>query len=76
MRIVKEAEGRRDEILDAAEKLFAAKGFDSTSTGDILDAVGIAKRAPSVCQIASNASANLLYSSTEGHSMAWIICPI
>ena len=34
---------RREEILDAAEKLFAAKGFDNTSTGDILDAVGIAR---------------------------------
>lgn len=43
MRIVKEAEIRREEILDAAEKLFAAKGFDNTSTGDILDAVGIAR---------------------------------
>ena len=43
MRIVKEAEVRREEILDAAERLFAAKGFDNTSTGDILDAVGIAR---------------------------------
>ena len=43
MRIVKEAEERREEILDAAEKLFAAKGFDNISTGDILDAVGIAR---------------------------------
>lgn len=43
MRIVKEAEERREEILDAAEKLFAVKGFDNTSTGDILDAVGIAR---------------------------------
>ena len=43
MRIVKEAEVRKEEILDAAEKLFAAKGFDNTSTGDILDAVGIAR---------------------------------
>lgn len=43
MRIVKEAEVRREEILDAAEKLFAAKGFDNTSTGDILEAVGIAR---------------------------------
>ena len=42
-RIVKEAEARREEILDAAERLFAAKGFDNTSTGDILDAVGIAR---------------------------------
>ena len=43
MRVVKEAEERKEEILDAAEKLFAAKGFDNTSTGDILDAVGIAR---------------------------------
>ena len=43
MRVVKEAEERKEEILDAAEKLFAMKGFDNTSTGDILDAVGIAR---------------------------------
>ncbi|MDD6207290.1 MAG: TetR/AcrR family transcriptional regulator [Clostridiales bacterium] len=43
MRIVKEAEERKEEILDAAEKLFGMKGFDNTSTGDILDAVGIAR---------------------------------
>lgn len=43
MRVVKEAEERKQEILDVAEKLFATKGFDNTSTGDILDAVGIAR---------------------------------
>lgn len=43
MRVVKEAEERKQEILDAAEKLFGIKGFDNTSTGDILDAVGIAR---------------------------------
>lgn len=43
MRIVKEAKERKNEILDAAEELFAAKGFDGTSTGDILDKVGIAR---------------------------------
>lgn len=43
MRVVKEAEERKEEILDAAEKLFAAKGFNNTSTGDILNAVGIAR---------------------------------
>ena len=43
MQIVKEAEERKEEILGAAEKLFAAKGFDSTSTGGILDAAGIAR---------------------------------
>lgn len=43
MRVVKEAEERRNEILDAAEKLFGEKGFDGTSTNDILDEVGIAR---------------------------------
>lgn len=43
MRVVKEAEERKNEILDAAEELFAAKGFDGTSTADILDKVGIAR---------------------------------
>lgn len=43
MRIVKESEERREEILDAAESLFAAKGYTSTSTNDIIDKVGIAR---------------------------------
>lgn len=43
MRIVKEAEERRNEILDAADELFGQKGFDGTSTNDILDKVGIAR---------------------------------
>lgn len=43
MRVVKEAEERRNEILDAAEELFGTKGFDNTSTGDILERVGIAR---------------------------------
>lgn len=43
MRIVKEAKERKNEILDAAEELFAAKGYEETSTGDILDRVGIAR---------------------------------
>ena len=43
MRIVKTAEERRNEILDAAERLFSEKGFDGTSTNDILAAVGIAR---------------------------------
>ena len=43
MRIVKEAEERKEEILDAAEKLIGTKGFDHTSTNDILEAVGIAR---------------------------------
>lgn len=43
MRIVKEAEERKNEILDAAAELFGQKGFDGTSTNDILDKVGIAR---------------------------------
>lgn len=43
MRVVKEAEERKNEILDVAERLFGTKGFDSTSTGDILDEIGIAR---------------------------------
>lgn len=42
-RIVKDAEARKDEILDAAEALFQEKGFDGASTGDILERVGIAR---------------------------------
>ncbi len=43
MRIVKEAEERKNEILDVAERLFGAKGFDNTSTNDILNEIGIAR---------------------------------
>lgn len=43
MRVVKEAEARRNEILDAADELFGQKGFDGTSTNDILQKVGIAR---------------------------------
>ena len=43
MRVVKEAAARRNEILDAAEELFVAKGYDKTSTNDILDKVKIAR---------------------------------
>ena len=43
MRIVKDAEERREEILDVAERLFGTKGFDHTSTNDILAEIGIAR---------------------------------
>lgn len=39
----KEAEVRKNEILDAADELFGQKGFDGTSTNDILEKVGIAR---------------------------------
>lgn len=34
---------RKNEILDVAEKLFSHKGFDYTSTNDILKEIGIAR---------------------------------
>lgn len=43
MRIVKEYEERKNEILDAAEMLFISKGYTKTTVNDILQAVGIAK---------------------------------
>ena len=39
----KEPEERKKEILDIAEELFIAKGYDNTSTTDILERVGIAR---------------------------------
>lgn len=43
MRVVKKAEERRNEILDAADELFGQQGFDDTSTNDIIKRVGIAR---------------------------------
>jgi len=43
MRIVKPAEERKNEILDVAEQLFASRGFDNTSTNDIINEIGIAR---------------------------------
>ena len=43
MRVVKEANIRKSEILDVAERLFGTKGFDGTSTTDILNEIGIAR---------------------------------
>ncbi len=43
MRVVKEAQERKNEILDVAERLFCTKGFDNTSTNDILNEIGIAR---------------------------------
>lgn len=43
MRVVKDAEDRKNEILDVAQELFSQKGFDATSTNDILERVKIAR---------------------------------
>ena len=43
MKVSKEYNERRNEILDAAERLFGRKGYNKCTVNDILDAVGIAK---------------------------------
>ncbi len=43
MRIVKEYEERRKEILEIAERLFLTKGYTKTTVNDILKEIGIAK---------------------------------
>ena len=43
MRTVKNADERKDEILEVALNLFLKKGFDATSMNDIIAEVGIAK---------------------------------
>ncbi len=43
MRIVKDYDERRNEIIDTAERLFAIKGYEQCSVNDILTEIGIAK---------------------------------
>ncbi|MEC2258925.1 TetR/AcrR family transcriptional regulator [Bacillus cereus] len=43
MRIVKEYEERRKEILETAERLFLTKGYTKTTVNDIIKEIGIAK---------------------------------
>ena len=42
-RITKDPEVRRNELMDAAERLFLEKGYDHTSASDIIRAVGVAQ---------------------------------
>lgn len=44
-RVVKKAEERRTEILDAAQDLFLSRGYDATTVNDLLNAVRISKGA-------------------------------
>lgn len=43
MRILKEPEERRNEIINTAENLFFSKGYIKTTINDILNEIGIAK---------------------------------
>lgn len=43
MRIIKEYDERRNEILDTAEKLFHIKGYEKCTINNILKEIGIAK---------------------------------
>ena len=43
MRVVKEHDERKNEIIDTAEHLFAVKGYEQCSVNDILKEIGIAK---------------------------------
>lgn len=43
MRITKDPEERRNELMDAAERLFAEKGYEHTSASDIIRKVGVAQ---------------------------------
>jgi AcrR family transcriptional regulator len=44
-RIIKKADERRTEILDAAQGLFMGRGYDATTVNDLITAVGISKGA-------------------------------
>ena len=43
MRIIKEYDDRRNEILDTAERLFTIKGYEKSTVNDIISEVNIAK---------------------------------
>ena len=43
LRIVKEHDERKNEIIDTAAALFELKGYEQCSVNDILTAIGIAK---------------------------------
>jgi AcrR family transcriptional regulator len=43
IRVVKDPEVRRDELVDAAEELFSDKGYEVTAVSDIVSKVGVAQ---------------------------------
>jgi AcrR family transcriptional regulator len=44
-RIIKKADERRTEILDAAQGLFLSRGYDATTVNDLITVIGISKGA-------------------------------
>jgi AcrR family transcriptional regulator len=44
-RVIKKADERRTEILDAAQRLFMSRGYDATTVNDLITVVGISKGA-------------------------------
>jgi AcrR family transcriptional regulator len=44
-RVIKKADERRTEILDAAQRLFMSRGYDATTVNDLISDVGISKGA-------------------------------
>jgi len=44
-RVIKKADERRAEILDAAQRLFMSRGYDATTVYDLITVVGISKGA-------------------------------
>ena len=44
-RVIKHPELRRSEILDCAQSLFLARGYDCASLNDVIAAVGLSKGA-------------------------------
>jgi AcrR family transcriptional regulator len=44
-RVIKKADERRTEILDAAQRLFMSRGYDTTTVNDLITVVGISKGA-------------------------------
>ena len=43
VRIMKDPEERKEEIINAAEELFITKGYENTSVNDIVNKIGVAK---------------------------------
>lgn len=44
-RVIKKANERRTEILDAAQRLFMSRGYDATTVNEMITAIGISKGA-------------------------------